>query len=376
MTTLKYTNALDFSRQLMLDTPVPGRDNKEGRTNWYDKEEVGVGDGTTVLFYLDNGGIINGTLLLYTGGATEVLCTTLLIETTHYTVNYDSGIITLTTAGKTSVGTTKIYASYSYNKFLMSNTLIESSLERAEAYVDSYVESVFYDGTAATPTFGTVSNEYLTGLGNIERKYSARYYPINTTTTTLNGSVSAGATTITVTSTNGFPSSGVFGVESNKITYTGKTSTSFTGCTGAVAHATGKVVTSFVIEYSLDAEGNEPTYSVLDYTDDYAVDFVAGMFMIHDLSYSGTLILDNLQPQRGVWQRVRLNYQYGYNTIPKEVIGAVHLIAARELFSSQVLNALMRGSNGFSTESSDLTELKIEKLLNKYKLVHIANCKP
>jgi uncharacterized C2H2 Zn-finger protein len=71
--------------------------------------------------------------------------------------------------------------------------------------------------------------------------------------TTLNGTVSVGATTINVVSTTGFPSTGYIYIydsgqkysstqRMNKVTYTGITSTSFTGCTNAKAHATAMVV--------------------------------------------------------------------------------------------------------------------------------------
>ena len=66
--------------------------------------------------------------------------------------------------------------------------------------------------------------------------------------TQLNGAVTAGDTTITVDSTSGFSSSGYIyiydtgvvnsttGSRMNKVTYTGTSSTTFTGCTKATAH--------------------------------------------------------------------------------------------------------------------------------------------
>lgn len=64
--------------------------------------------------------------------------------------------------------------------------------------------------------------------------------------TTLNGAVAAGAATVNV-ATNGanpFPSSGTLFIDgSDNVTYSGKTASSFTGCSGAVAHASGAVVT-------------------------------------------------------------------------------------------------------------------------------------
>ena len=50
-------------------------------------------------------------------------------------------------------------------------------------------------------------------------------------TTTLDGSLTDSATTITVASTTGFDSSGTIFIENEQITYTGTTSTTFTGAT-------------------------------------------------------------------------------------------------------------------------------------------------
>ncbi|MDP7368317.1 MAG: hypothetical protein QGH83_13795 [Candidatus Pacebacteria bacterium] len=69
-------------------------------------------------------------------------------------------------------------------------------------------------------------------------------------TTTLNegGTLSAGATTITVVSTSDFSSTGTIQIDNEKITYTGTTSTTFTGCTrgsDATTHTDGTTVAQF-----------------------------------------------------------------------------------------------------------------------------------
>ncbi|OQX51539.1 hypothetical protein B5M47_00310 [candidate division CPR3 bacterium 4484_211] len=65
--------------------------------------------------------------------------------------------------------------------------------------------------------------------------------------TLLNGAVSAGATSITVDSTTGFPSSGVAYIDGDKFSYTGTTSTTFTGIPSSgelsvIGHADNTVV--------------------------------------------------------------------------------------------------------------------------------------
>jgi|TARA_R110002073_G_scaffold2527_1_gene16597 hypothetical protein len=69
--------------------------------------------------------------------------------------------------------------------------------------------------------------------------------------TTLDGTLTDSATTITVASTTGFDSTGTLFILGEQATYTGTTSTSFTGCTRgangttAAAHASGVTVASF-----------------------------------------------------------------------------------------------------------------------------------
>ena len=71
----------------------------------------------------------------------------------------------------------------------------------------------------------------------------------DTAYTTLTVAVNSSATVLTVTSTTGFPTTGQIKVESEIITYTGITATTFTGCTRgargttAVSHTVGVYVT-------------------------------------------------------------------------------------------------------------------------------------
>ena len=69
-------------------------------------------------------------------------------------------------------------------------------------------------------------------------------------TTTLNGALNSSATTITVNSTTGFAASGAIGIGGEYITYSGRTATTFTGCTRgvgstAVAHNSGDTVNQY-----------------------------------------------------------------------------------------------------------------------------------
>jgi hypothetical protein len=133
------------------------------------------------------------------------------------------------------------------------------NLEFRITYIDSATYSITVaspatsSGTTGAATFAyqisTGSEIYTVGVG-----WGAGGWGGTTTvaaTTTLNGSLSASATTITVASTTGFTTpSGAIGIEGEYITYTGTTGTTFTGCTRGVgstarAYSSGTAVNQY-----------------------------------------------------------------------------------------------------------------------------------
>ena len=80
----------------------------------------------------------------------------------------------------------------------------------------------------------------------------------NAGATTLNGNLNSSATTITVVSTASFPAAGYFLIESEVIQYTGKTGTTFTGCTRATANASEHLSGTAVREIAYVSPTNPP----------------------------------------------------------------------------------------------------------------------
>jgi hypothetical protein len=114
----------------------------------------------------------------------------------------------------------------------------------------NYVTTKFsYNTYAGIPRFFNVWNNEIT------------IYPDNNNsaqTTTLDGAINDSATTITVASTNSFPDlNGRITINNEKIRYTAKTATTFTGCTRgiegttATGHSNADTVThnNFVLHY-------------------------------------------------------------------------------------------------------------------------------
>ena len=95
-------------------------------------------------------------------------------------------------------------------------------------------------------------NDYINRVINQEDE-------INTTTTTTTHTDSV--TTITVSSTTGFDSAGTIVVGNETITYTGTTSTTFTGCTRGASSTTAASISSGVTVAQFDG-GGVPEYVV------------------------------------------------------------------------------------------------------------------
>ena len=126
----------------------------------------------------------------------------------------------------------------------------------------TYIDSSTYSITVSSPatssgTTGAATFAYQISIGEeiftTLTGWGAGGWGGTTTisaTTTLNGAITSSDTTITVVSTTGFAASGAIGIDGEYITYSGKTGTTFTGCTRgvgstAVAHNSGDVVNQY-----------------------------------------------------------------------------------------------------------------------------------
>ncbi len=88
------------------------------------------------------------------------------------------------------------------------------------------------------------------------------------TSTTLDGTLTDSATTITVASTTGFSSSGTIHIENEQITYTGTSSTQFTGCTRG-ANSTTAASHASAVQVAQFTQGTIPQYIVRTLDNNY-----------------------------------------------------------------------------------------------------------
>jgi hypothetical protein len=209
-----------------------------------------TGVGTNLKFYIENGGAYYD--------ITPIRTTT--TNTTTFAATNGSTTIAVT---DTSVSSLQAGDFVTFSNAVSLGGNITAAVLNSEFQIQSVLS-----GTQYTITSSVAANASDIGDGgaNTDAAYQITVGPaINTVGTgwgvppwggfipgtsssTLNGNVNNSATTITVVSTSTFTTSGAIWIDGEYITYSGKTSTDFTGCvrgadgTTAAAHNTGDLV--------------------------------------------------------------------------------------------------------------------------------------
>lgn len=361
----KYATPLELARYLNIEEQIP---SLEATGSARAKEEVGTGNNSDTLFYLDNAYVINGSYSLFFG-ATESAAVALNEGSNgDYTLNLSNGTITLTAAGVTKVGVNNIYASYSnMSKMKLTNQQLQESLDRADSEIDTRTSNHFAVGTAVTPDWKQRSEEKQRGKGYYNRDYFTERLPLPNIDTRLRKSVSTAATSIEVDSTNGFPVAGYLGVERDKIEYTGKSGSAFTGATAVtMSHSTAVTVRPFVVEASTTESGTSPSWEILEYDEDFDLDLQAGRVHLYVDNLSVLTIDDANSPPNLVPNRFRTTYLQGEAEIPKDIRRAALMIASRDLMHMAVRKATMNGNDNFQPRMIEVDENWITETLNQY----------
>jgi hypothetical protein len=130
-------------------------------------ENVGTGDNLETDFDLDFDNVITGSYVL-SHAVSSSNNFTALIETTHYTLDKESGRIILTAAGLADVGTDVIYATYWYVEGF-SDSVISNLISAADDEIDQWTGRKWDTPTSVTeyvdgrPTLGypTTDNPYV-----------------------------------------------------------------------------------------------------------------------------------------------------------------------------------------------------------------------
>lgn len=335
-------------------------------------------------YVLANANADTTTLKIYVGGLflhLNVDYTVAGITVTFLNYIYDSSAITVdySLTGTVSVassyygaGTTELINFLGITTTMQSDmnitdTVLLQTLERAQAEIDERTKTHFANGDDTTPDYIAITNEKHDGKGKFNRDYFTTKYPLPDVTATADGDVAIGAATITVDSTTGFLASGIIGVGLNKITYTGKTATTFTGCSGIVeAISDGDTIRPFVFEISVDDSGTVPTFQVMDIDEEFDCKLDSGKFHLFK-NYVISSIYTTNNPPSMTPNRVRISYIYGWDTIPADITRLTLMIASRDLQHMIVRKATLNGLNSFSPNLLSIDDELIEQTILRYQ---------
>ena len=362
MTNTQYATPRELSDFMGLTITYPDID-RDG--DHIPLELVGTGDNSRSTFFTDKPAIFEGTYTFYHGLDEEDALSHPLEEPAHYSFDRDEGILTLTKEGILEVKTNNIYARYKCNAVGLTETDLQTVLNQSAKFVDDVTLTHFADSSATTPDWICVTNEKHRGKGQLKYLYSTDNYPIANLSTTLTVDIDSGDTAIAVDSTSGFPSNGYLTIGTDKIKYTGKTSTTFTGCSGiTTTHTSGTDVYGYVVEISKSDRGDSVEWEVLEPDVDVDVDCTTGNIELLDESINEVSLVD--KPQKLVPNRVRFTYCYGDEL--NENVKLLTLMVASQIKMNEVIRkAHMTGIDSFKPELVRVDDSEINKLISILK---------
>ena len=366
-TSLKYATPLMLAQILGVDIAVPSRDVGGVLTN----EDVGTGDASTAVFYVDHQEIIADTYTLYYGAAATT--TDELTETTHYSLNTDTGKITLTAAGITLVSTNDIYAEYKYYSNRMLDSYVQAVLSRAEKELDNLVNTTFTDGTATNPSYPSTI-EIQASQGFFADRIITHLKPLIDVESTIDGDMTATQVTIDVAAGDGanYPSSGYVIVGSEVMSYTGISTDQLTGVsrgslgTTAATHTDGDAIHSTILFVSNTTEETAATYTVQAWrTAMYATDT--------GLVYRFTGSDPDFLTKFDVADRIKILYLYGNDTVPGDITRLTLLLAKRMLIQDNIGSSMIQGRDEFNPEMFNADQTEINRIMGSYLVIPMIN---
>ena len=359
---LKYTTTLQLAETIGVVKDIPSWDIAATPTN----EAVGTGNNSDTQFFLDQKNIIASSYTLYANAVA-------MTETTDYTLDLSTGEITLTAGGVTALSTNALTAKYKYIDNGMSDSYLNTTLARAEVNVDNSTNSTFTDGTATNPTY-PLETEYQPSEGLFKDRIILRRKPLKDILTTLNGAHTDSITTISLAAGTGstYPSSGSIIVNSEVITYTGVSTDDLTGCTRgtsgttAAAHSDGDAVHSTILYRSDTVEGTAVSWTVqawntlMDATEE-------GLIYVYKDSSPDPLT------RRGVANRIKIVYYYGYDTIPVDITRLALLYAKKMLMQDTIGKSMVDGRDEFRPEMLNADDAEIKRIMSSYIVLPMGN---
>jgi hypothetical protein len=362
-TSLKYATPLMLGETLGMVKDVPSWAVAGTPTN----EAVGTGDGATLIFYLDQKSVVSDSYTLYADGSA-------MTETTHYTLDCDTGQIILTVAGRTLLSTDDLTAKYQYYDNGMKDSYIISVLSRAEKRLDNMVNSTFTDGTATNPAY-PIATEIQASEGYYMDRIFVHNKPLIDISSAIDADITAADTTISLESASGgelFPTAGYIIIGSEVITYTGVSTDDLTGCsrgvlgTTAAAHSNGDAVHTTILMRSDTTEGTAVSWTVQPWDTSMHTDDDGMIYWFKDAS-------PDPLTRRGVENRVKIIYLYGYDVVPGDITRLTLILAKRALMQDTIGKSIISGRDEFRPEMFNADEDEIKTIIGSYIVCPMGN---
>lgn len=371
---LKYCSVEGLASYLGVLQQIPNKDSPT-------RAELGTGTGTLTEFWFSDEGIIEGTYTISYGANY-----TNLVETTDYIIDLQYSKIILTSVGLAKVGNDKIYAQYKFfgiNSGL-TNYEAQKALIAAENQITNITNTVFADYTEDDPKYKKVLNEEHHGNSpsmsdwkNRGKVFDVAYPPFMRLETTVNGTYTTGASTITLTNAQGFPNAATINIGDNKVAYTSRTGNVLTIPITTPSIADGALVHGEVIEISFTPEGREPSYDVATPEQDYTIDYVQGRILLLSNAYwnqNVTHAEDTVYPTRYMIRFSYMNAWYEAGElpyIPAEIEQVAYTIAAQSMYPRLKARSYLKANQKFELQSNRETQDYIRNTLINYKPLNV-----
>jgi len=364
-----YCTTKEVIEFLGLDASIPDYDGNAGSGN--DPEEIisASGASTATTFYTDKTRVIDDTYT-FSYGASQTASQTNLTETTHYTYNKDTGAFLLNSAGFIAVGSNGVYSVYKYiqsgSKY--TDSVISDIIDRKTAFIDK-------ETYQSWQTTALSLQEEHAGRGGSDRLYRVDNQPVIFIRSRLNGDVTDSDVTFVVDDTTGFTAGDYLTVDSEVVLVdavvdsTDLTVTRAQYGTMAASHVDEARLCNVVVESSNASEGFSPSFKVLSFDDEFEISDTGAVQVLHIDAFGSQIPGLDVYPARHIFNRLKVTYRSGMSTVPEDVNNLCILMVAKEMFASQVLNALSRGTDGFKTDGIRHVDDEIKRLLNKLRLL-------
>ncbi len=359
---LTYANTSDLAKALLIFRSIPSWDVGDSPTN----EAVGIGNDSDTVFYLDHKNTVFGSYTIYANAVA-------MTETTDYTLELDTGKITLTSAGVTELSTNNLTAKYDWIDLGTTVSYLADVLLRAEKELNGMLNTIFTDGTATNPTYPSVT-EIQSSEGFYQDRILTRKRPLKDITTTINGAHNDSITTISLAAGTGtnFPSNGSVVLNSEVISYTGVSTDDLTGCTRATqgttaaAHSDGDDIHTTIFFRSDTAEGSAVAWAIQPWNTSMYGDEFGLIYKFKDVSPDPLLRL-------GVSNRIKIIYYHGHDTIPEDIKRLTILLGKRMLIRDNIGKALIVGRDEFQPEMFNVDKDEIDLISGTYIVLPMGN---